>query len=222
MLAEYSWRNNLMAGGVSSTEATSLVTFSEGFPLDVTLYVPEIQALLNRGIIEKYGREEFENIILTHEFHGHIGVYSLIGTKMGLFARELMGASKKNMTVFSECGHGRLPIRCMNDGLIISTGCSPHFGKMMIDDTKDLYGALFSFNEKCLRLRLKGSYREKLESDIETLISKYKISRVLAKPYWDGIRKLAWKTWEEWDRRVVFDVAWISKETLSNSDKPTR
>ncbi|MDX9907812.1 MAG: hypothetical protein RBS55_14600, partial [Bacteroidales bacterium] len=62
------------------------VIFS-GFPVhqdDYTLDVQEIMA----ETLKEYGEEEWRLVALTSEIHGHLGIYAIIGAKMGLFAKE--------------------------------------------------------------------------------------------------------------------------------------
>ncbi len=200
-----------MKGASSSQEKSCLLTFKDGLPLYDNVFIQEIQDLIEKGVIERYGREEFERIILTHEIHGHIGVYTLIGTKMGLYARELLDAPRNAMTILSECGGGEFPIRCVNDGLVVSTGCSPLFGKIELDESKSNCAVRFTHKDKVIRLQLKKSYQEELQRRIADAVKKYKIDGVLTGPYWEEVIKLTWWAWEEWERKSIFDVEWIKK-----------
>jgi pyrimidine-specific ribonucleoside hydrolase len=200
-----------MAKGAAKDEKSSLLTFKDGLPLDRPLFIQEIQELIDGGIFEKYGREEFERIILTHETHGHIGVYTLIGAKMGIFARELLGAPRNAMNVLSEGGGGDFPVRCLNDGLMVSTGCSPIFGKLQVNESKSNCAAQFSYDSRVLRLELKKNHQQQLEDKIAALVEKYKRDGVLTEPYWEGVTNLTWWAWQEWDRKSMFDVEWITE-----------
>jgi pyrimidine-specific ribonucleoside hydrolase len=196
-----------MAGSARREEKSSLLTFKNGFPLEEGVFVEEIQTLLSRGIIERYGREEFERIILTHEFHGHLGVYTLIGTKMGIFALETLGAPRNSVQVMSECWGGDFPVRCVNDGLVVAIGCSPARGNIEIDRTLCNCAARFIYRHKTLRLQLKKDYQDALEDRISEAVKKYKVNNVLTAPYWEEVVNFTWWVWEEWDRKVVFSVA---------------
>ncbi len=188
-----------------------LLTFKYGLPLKGHIYIQEIEDLIERGIIAKYGREEFEASILTHELHGHIGVYTLIGTKMGLYAMGLLSAPRRKMKIVSECGGGKYPLKCINDGIVVSTLCSPIYGKLEIDSSKSNYAAAFSYGDKTVRLELKQSYRSQLEARIDDAVKKYKKEGKFTPPYWEQVRKMTWWAWEEWDRKIIFDVQWIRR-----------
>ena len=70
-----------------------------------------------------YGQEEWKMCALTNEFHQHVGIYSIIGAKMGIYAREYFDVPLDKMVVRSNAGLSP-PLSCMNDGLQISTGAT--------------------------------------------------------------------------------------------------
>ena len=86
---------------------------------------PAIEAMAERTIA-RWGKEEWRAVILTNEIHGHIGIYSTIGAKMGIYALELLSRlcnKAEELKVLSFAG-SRPPISCFNDGLQISTGAT--------------------------------------------------------------------------------------------------
>jgi len=58
------------------------VTFKK-FPDEPRLFREDINQFMNQ-IIERHGRKEWKIVVLTNEFHDHLGIYSVIGAKMGL------------------------------------------------------------------------------------------------------------------------------------------
>ena len=60
----------------------------KNFPLHPTHYADDVAQILTPSI-ERYGEQEWQAIVQTNELHGHLGIYSTIGAKMGLYAREL-------------------------------------------------------------------------------------------------------------------------------------
>lgn len=199
------------AGQSTGQGSSQLLTFKDGLPLSDGIYIQEIEELIHKGIVEKYGREEFEASILTHEIHGHIGAYTLIGTKMGIYAMELLDAPAKKMEIVSEAGGGKYPIRCINDGIMVSTLCSYAWGALTVDTTKSNYAATFSYNGKTVALELKEQYKSELEAKIDDAKSKYTKAGKFTPGYWVEVKKMAWWIWEEWDRKAIFDVQWIEK-----------
>ena len=94
---------------------------------------PAIEAMAERTIA-RWGKEEWRAVILTNEIHGHIGIYSTIGAKMGIYALELLSRlcnKAEELKVLSFAG-SRPPISCFNDGLQISTGATLGHGAIEI------------------------------------------------------------------------------------------
>jgi pyrimidine-specific ribonucleoside hydrolase len=55
----------------------------KSFPLHPTLYADDVALILTPSI-ERHGQQEWRLIVQTNELHGHLGIYSTIGAKMGL------------------------------------------------------------------------------------------------------------------------------------------
>ena len=94
---------------------------------------PAIEAMAERTIA-RWGKEEWRAVILTNEIHGHIGIYSTIGAKMGIYALELLSRlcnKAEELKVLSFAG-SRPPVSCFNDGLQISTGATLGHGSIKI------------------------------------------------------------------------------------------
>ena len=62
--------------------------------------------------------------------------------------------------------------------------------------------ASFSFKNKTVRLRLKPAYSQQIRSDVEDAIH---LCGNLTESYWQRIRTLAIKYWEEFDRNEIFE-----------------
>ena len=59
------------------------------FPLSADLYAADVAAICERTIA-RYGSDEWRKVTLTNALHGHLGIYSTLGAKMGLRACEEM------------------------------------------------------------------------------------------------------------------------------------
>ena len=129
------------------------------FPRETSLFREDVQPIVNE-VIEKYGIEEWKACLLTNEFHRHLGIYSLIGAKMGIRAREILEAPFDTLEVISNAGN-KPPLSCMNDGLQVSTGASLGRGTIRVPDGNSLPGAIFVHNGIKLRLNLKKRVWEK-------------------------------------------------------------
>jgi len=190
----------------SAVTSSNLVTFKSGLPIQDDIYIKEIEELIHDGILEKYGREEFEANILANEIHGHLGAYILVGTKMGLHARELLNAPRKEMKVVSEAWGSKYPLSCINDGILAATLCSAAYDTLLIDKTKSNYAAEFTYEGRTVRLELKENYKSQLEAKIAEAQSKYTKDGKFTSEYWEEVEKISWWLWADWDRKDIFDV----------------
>ena len=145
----------------------------------------------------RFGAQEWRLVRLVHRVHGHIGIYTTIGVKMGLHARELLGAP---LSVLSFAGNVP-PVSCMNDGLQIGAGATLGHGQITVSDDPDARAeAEFRCGEKVLRLRLKPEYEERIREDIRIGVEKFGHSPA----YWQYVQSLALRYWREWDRKQIF------------------
>ncbi|MCK5822702.1 MAG: nucleoside hydrolase [Bacteroidales bacterium] len=172
------------------------------FPINPENYKYDVRQFMDT-IIKKYGTEEWRACVLTDELHQHLGIYSTVGAKMGLKAREIFKVPIDQLQVISFAGN-RPPIGCMNDGLQIGAGATLGHGVISIaNDTIARPEAIFIYNGIKKRLTLKKEYTQQVRSDISKGIVEY---GNLTSGYWKLIRKLSIKYWLEWDRNKIFDV----------------
>lgn len=168
------------------------------FPEAPELYSPEIAV---REIIERYGPEEWRAGVLTNELHGHLGIYAIIGVKMGIFANELLGTKQDDIQVVSYAG-SRPPLSCMNDGLQVSTGATVGHGLFKVAEVRNTRPeAAFSFWNRSVTLQLKAEYSVRIQDNINEGVCLYGIH---SEAYWEYVRRLAIRYWLEFDRREIF------------------
>jgi pyrimidine-specific ribonucleoside hydrolase len=142
--------------------------------------------------------EEWRLVKLTNEIHGHTGIYSIIGTKMGLYARELLG---ERPSVLSFAGKTP-PLSCLNDGIQIGSGAT--LGRGLIEVAAEgtpCAKARFSFGERSFTLQLKEEYARRIRADISQAEAAFGHTPA----YWERIEAFALQYWHEWDRREIFD-----------------
>ncbi len=171
------------------------------FPLDSIYYIEDVNSI-RKKVIELYGEEEFKKAVITSEIHNHLGVYSIIGVKMGQRALELLQAPISSLSVTSYAGNNP-PLSCLNDGIAVTTGSTPAFANLHIDTTRLMPAATFCYRDKCLTLTLKKAYSEKIEKEIKEAVIKYTIS---SSEYWKTIRRLAIQYWLELNRAEIFEI----------------
>jgi pyrimidine-specific ribonucleoside hydrolase len=105
-------------------------------------------------ILRRHGGEEWKTALLTNELHRHLGIYSLIGAKMGIRARELLDASLDDLRVESHAGL-RPPMSCLTDGLQVATGASLGRGTIRVEGNDPAPKAIFAKGDARLQLALK-------------------------------------------------------------------
>ncbi|MBN1414693.1 MAG: nucleoside hydrolase [Bacteroidales bacterium] len=184
------------------------VVFS-AFPDKPEMYTYDVREIMD-STIARYGPEEWKACVMTDEFHGHLGSFSIIGAKMGIKARELFGVGPDILMVTSYAGV-KPPYSCMNDGIQVSTGATIGQGLITIAAAeKNRPEAIFTYQGRSIRLKLKDSYLEMVDKDIAEGIVKFGLTD---DGYWKMVRRSALKYWMEWDRNVIFEV----EETNNNN-----
>lgn len=174
----------------------------KGFLLPQDLYEDDV-ALIAGDCIRRFGEKEWRAVILTGEIHGHLGIYSTLGAKMGLFAMDLFKEQgyTEDISVVSFAGSVP-PVSCLNDGLQVSTGASMGHGLFAVSAEKEepSVRAMFTCGGRTLDIRLKPEYEALIKADITEGVALYGHSA----PYWDHVRRLALRYWHDWDRTLIF------------------
>lgn len=175
------------------------VVFS-GFPMHREDYVSDVQEIMAETI-KSFGIEEWRLITLTSEFHRHLGIYAILGAKMGLFAREVLGAGHDELRIVSLAG-SKPPVSCLNDGLQVSTGATVGHGLFSVRAViPPVPEAEFTYNGKTIRLILNEGIQDKIESDIKKILAE---TGGLTAEYWKKIRELGLDVWHNYDRQKIF------------------
>lgn len=176
-------------------EKYEAVIFSN-FPLDSEYYHNDINEI-KQQLIENYGLQEFVLTILASEIHHHLGIYTILGVKMGLYAKELLNAPLNQIQITSFTGK-KTPLSCLNDGIMIATGSTPAFNQINIDTIKIEPSVTFCYQNQCVTLSLKEDIYKQITLEIDNLLKQYDLNSLA---YWNNIRKLALKYWLQLDRK---------------------
>ncbi len=169
------------------------------YPKDPSLFNSIVGPHAER-IIDTHGLEEWNAVLLTNELHRHLGMWSIIGAKMGIRAREVLGAPFDQLDVVSFCGY-KPPFSCTNDGIQVSTGAS--LGRGTITNTHlGQPEALFIYNGKRLFLKVKSHVKAEIGKVIKELSEKYGFQ---SPAYFLELNKIAVKYWLEWNRDTIFE-----------------
>lgn len=190
----------------SRNDVKSLVF--KGFPDAPELFADDLHPYMNR-IIQKHGKEEWRIGVLTNELHGHLGIYSIIGAKMGMRARQYFNIGVDDISIISYAG-STPPLSCMNDGLQVSTGGTLGHGLISVySDPPYRPEAAFTFKGRTVQIRLDDKYWNSVKLDIKKGIELYGSG---TEDNWKYIRRLAIQRWLEWDRREIFILKEVKGE----------
>ena len=174
----------------------------ERFPSDRHWFRDDVSGAMDQ-IIARHGRREWETVVLTSEFHTHLGIYSIIGAKMGLRAREHFGVGLDELAVTTFAGR-KPPVSCLNDGLQASTGATLGHGTISVADVSTPRPrAHFSCGEDTVCLELKEAYWQQVRKDIGGLVAEHGLD---SEAYWTSVRRLGIRYWQEWSRDDIFDL----------------
>lgn len=186
---------------LESATKTNNRVFSE-FPVNTALYKPEYAQILN-STIDKFGLEEWKAISMTNEIHGHTGIYSIIGAKMGVRALEYYNLGVNNLSVTTFAG-SKPPLSCLNDGIQISTGATIGQGLITISDSLSAVPcAIFEFNNQRVKISLKPEIAVQMQNDIKYGVKEHGL---LTAQYWIYIEELAIKYWSNYNRYKIFEI----------------
>jgi len=172
------------------------------FPTDSSFYSIDVEPFVAE-IIKKYGMDEWTSSVITNELHRHLGVFSIIGVKMGIRAREFFDTGVDEFSTTSFAGSDP-PLSCINDGLQVSTGSTPGHGLLtVINNTPTTPSAEFTYMNRKIRLTLKPQIAEKIRSDLKEINF---VNGLDSNIYWELVRKNSIKYWRDLDRHDIFMI----------------
>jgi pyrimidine-specific ribonucleoside hydrolase len=187
----------------------------EQFPIEPSLFRADLRPLVPE-IIARHGREEWRICVLTNEIHHHLGIYSILGAKMGLKAREHLGASLGSLRVTSFAG-SQPPVSCFNDGLQLSTGATLGHGNIELAATGPArVEADFWAGGEGVKMRLKAPFERSVQADVARAVEEH---GNLTPAYFVCVRGLALRYWLQWSRHELFE--WVAL-TLASSHPTTK
>ena len=170
------------------------------FPVDPSFYFADIEPFVT-DIINKYGKEEWISGVIANELHRHLGVFAIVGIKMGIRAREYFNTGVDEFSAISFAG-SIPPLSCMNDGIQVSTGATPGHGLLTVNnDTPTIPSAEFTYMNRKIRLTLKSEIAEKISSELKDINFVYGLDSNI---YWELVRKNSIKYWMNLDRHDIF------------------
>lgn len=172
----------------------------EQYPTNPGDFREDLRPLIPK-IIAVHGIEEWKATLLTNELHRHMGIYSIFGAKMGIRAREILGASLDELQVESHAGL-KPPMSCMNDGLQVATGSSLGRGTIRVLEDEPAAEATFTFGQKRLHVRIKNDISQRIQTDIKGIVQRF---GALTPQYFEEVRKLSLQYWADMSRARIFE-----------------
>lgn len=172
------------------------------FPDNPAFYFDDLKDHVSE-IIKKYGIDEWSSGVLANELHRHLGVFAIIGVKMGIRAREYFNTGVDEFRTTSYAG-SITPVSCFNDGLQVSTGSTPGHGLLkVVDDVPAKPMAEFSYMNRKIRLTLRPDIAEKIISELKEINFIYGLDSNI---YWELVRKNTIRYWLSLDRHEIFEI----------------
>jgi pyrimidine-specific ribonucleoside hydrolase len=176
------------------------------FPTDPSFYSSDVEPFVAE-IIKKFGPDEWTSAVITNELHRHLGVYSIIGVKMGIRAREYFDTGVDEFSTISFAGSDP-PLSCINDGLQVSTGSTPGHGLLtVINNPPSSPSAEFRYMDRKIRLTLKPEITEKISSELKEINF---VNGLDSNIYWELVRKNSMKYWRDLDRHDIFIIEQVN------------
>ncbi len=189
---------DMISGNYSRSQNVVFVKF----PDDRRSFQYDVRQIMDSAI-SRYGYDEWKANIMTDEFHGHLGVFSIVGAKMGIKAREFFGVGPDVIRVKSYAGL-KPPYSCLNDGIQVSTGATLGMGTIQVaKDSLTVPSAVFTYKNQSIRITLKPQYLKQVNEDINEGIVKFGL---MDDGYWKLVRRNALKYWLDWDRNIIFTL----------------
>lgn len=171
-------------------------------PLTPGFYFADIEPSVTE-IINKYGPDEWTSAIIANELHRHLGVFAIIGVKMGIRAREYFNTGVDEFMVTSSAG-STPPLSCMNDGLQVSTGATPGHGLLTVRNEAPLSpSAEFIYLNSKIRLTLRPEIAALISNELKEINFVHGLDSDI---YWELVRKNSIKYWLNLDRHDIFII----------------
>jgi pyrimidine-specific ribonucleoside hydrolase len=172
------------------------------FPVDPALYKPDYAGMLEETIA-KFGLIEWKAVSMTNEIHGHTGIYSIIGAKMGIRAMDFFNVGVNNLVITTFAGNTP-PLSCFNDGIQISSGATIGQGLITIaDSVSAIPSALFEYNHQIVRISLVQEVAQQMRREIKYGVDTFGLQ---TDRYWNYIEQLAIRYWADFDRNKIFVI----------------
>ena len=107
------------------------------------------------------------------QFHGHLGPYAVIGYKMGVIAKQVLGSDPFDKEAVV-CTGSQPPLSCVIDGVQIGSGCTLGKGNIKIKNLGEAKAEFTNKKGKKIEITLKSYIRNEIDSTVtESNITEY-------------------------------------------------
>jgi len=170
-------------------------------PKEPSAYQARTGDLVKAGIPDRFGHEEWAAIVLTNEVHQHVGIYTILGAKMGVRAREILDAPTRAVKVTAETGM-HPPASCAVDGLQVALGSTLAQDLIHVPNVdRPQVAAAFEYKGRRVRLSLKPEFQQQVDDVISAAV---KDCGNLTPAYFERIEAFSYRVWAEFDRHTIF------------------
>lgn len=174
----------------------------QSMPTDPSFYMEDLRPFVEQ-IIEMYGHDEWTSGVIASELHRHLGIFAIIGVKMGIRAREYFNTGVDEFTAKSYVG-STPPLSCMNDGIQVSTGATPGHGLLFVNSEPPLSASVdFTYLDRVIRISLKPELEQQISAELKEINFIYGLDSNI---YWELVRQKTLKYWLEFDRHEIFNI----------------
>lgn len=173
----------------------------KALPSEASSYRSRAGELVRAGIPERFGHEEWAAVVLTNEVHQHVGIYTILGAKMGVRAREILEAPTRAVNVIVETG-SLPPMSCAVDGLQVSLGSTLAQDLIHVRSVAHPQVAgVFEYKGHRVRLSLKPEFQKHVDDTISAAV---KECGDLTPAYFERVEVASYRVWAEFDRSAIF------------------
>jgi len=173
----------------------------KALPSEAFSYQARAGELVRLGIPERFGHEEWAAIVLTNEVHQHVGIYTILGAKMGVRAREILETPTRAVNVIAETG-SRPPTSCVLDGLQVALGSTLAQDLIHAPSVaRPQVAAVFEYKGRKVRLSLKQEFQKQVD---DIILAAAEECGNLTPAYFERIEVSSYRVWAEFDRHTIF------------------
>jgi len=176
-------------------------TVLKAVPVDSSYYQNDLAPYIDE-IIQRHGIQEWEAAIITNEMHHHLGVYSIIGTKMGIRILEYFRAHPGEVEIESYIGT-KPPTSCMNDGIQAATGSTIGNGNYQLKEPNPFPMIQATYKDQTIEVNMESEIHKKIKGIIKQGVDEYGLK---SDKYWSYIRERTIQEWKELDRKSIFEI----------------